>query len=478
MWLLLGQSWAAMGILDLGFGVTLTRRIALAKGKSGADPNAPLTRETLREIADLVAAGRRIYHFMAFGVFLVSWALGFLYLRNLELQGLSHTTVWIAWTILCACQALTIWATVWICLLQGVGYIGWDSLIAGFIGVAMLIGQIIAVLCRGGLIGLAAIAAIAVLFQRAMIRWFARRRRPELFSLQGKWNPAVLKGMGSLSLRAWLTATGVVMVLNTDQLLIAKMDGAAELPAYRAAYLVLLNLNMLAVTVASSSAVFISHLWQAGNLPELHRIVVRNLRVGLGMMACGGACILALGPRLFEVWIGPGNFIGYKILSIFFLLLFLEAQCFIIATSSRATEDEAFAGWAITAGLLKLGFSYVLGLRFGLIGIALGTLSAQLVTNHWFMVFRGLTRLQLSLNQHAAKVLLPVAVLFLSTLLLVSAIRTALSNAPAWSIVSACIFVTGVVLAVAFWAQVLDPSQRARLLAYFWEKKNTVPSRP
>ena len=28
VWLLLGQSWAALGIFDLGFGVTLTRRIA------------------------------------------------------------------------------------------------------------------------------------------------------------------------------------------------------------------------------------------------------------------------------------------------------------------------------------------------------------------------------------------------------------------------------------------------------------------
>src|SRR5467141_140784 len=93
VWLLLGQSWAAMGILDLGFGVTLTRRIALAKGKSGGDPSAPLTLETKREIADLVECGRRIYRIMAVGVFLVSWSLGFFYLRNLTLHDLSHTTV-------------------------------------------------------------------------------------------------------------------------------------------------------------------------------------------------------------------------------------------------------------------------------------------------------------------------------------------------------------------------------------------------
>src|SRR6266576_4598603 len=98
VWLLLGQSWAAMGILDLGIAVTLTRRIALAKGKSGGDPNAPLTPESLREIADLVEAGKRIYRVMAGAVFFIFWLAGFFYLRDLQLHDLSHTTVWIAWT--------------------------------------------------------------------------------------------------------------------------------------------------------------------------------------------------------------------------------------------------------------------------------------------------------------------------------------------------------------------------------------------
>src|SRR5438105_7527838 len=195
VWLLLGQSWAAMGILDLGIGVTLTRRIALAKGKSGGDPNAPLTPETLREIADLTESGRRIYHIMSAGVFMVSWIAGFFYLRHLQLHDLSHTTVWIAWTILCASQAFAVWATVWTCLLQGVGYIGWDALIASFISAGMLIAQIIAVLCGGGIVTLAGIAAVAVIFQRGVTRSFARRRRPELFALRGKWHPAVLQGM-------------------------------------------------------------------------------------------------------------------------------------------------------------------------------------------------------------------------------------------------------------------------------------------
>src|ERR1043165_1845189 len=61
VWLLLGQSWSALGVLDLGFGATLTRRIAFAMGKSGADPKTALSDESLREIANLVETGRKLF---------------------------------------------------------------------------------------------------------------------------------------------------------------------------------------------------------------------------------------------------------------------------------------------------------------------------------------------------------------------------------------------------------------------------------
>lgn len=477
VWLLLGQSWAAMGILDLGFGVTLTRRIALSKGKSGGDPNAPLTDKTLREIADLVFAGRRIYRIMALGVFLVSWALGFFYLRNLDLHGLSHTTVWVAWTILCACQALTVWATVWTCLLQGVGYFGWDPLIASFIGAGMLIGQIIAVLCGGGLVALAAIGAVAAVFQRAMTRWFARRRRPELFSMRGKWNSLLLNGMPGLALRAWLTAVGTVLIFNTDQFFIATIKGAQDIPAYRAAYLVVLSLNMLAITFASSSAVFVSHLWQAGELKQMHCIVKRNLRLGLLIMLCGGGCVLALGSSLFDAWLGHGRFIGYPILVVFVALLALETHSFIIVTSSRATEDEAFGVSTVLSGLLKLGLSWVFMQRYGLLGIALGTLIAQLLTNNWFMTYRGLRRLRMSLREHFKTVLMPVLVVFV---LVFGCNITALHVTPFESPLMRSLLaglITAVFLTASCWILVFSKPERTRICSAFpaaWNKLSRI----
>src|ERR1017187_7959845 len=72
VWMLLGQTWSVMSILDLGLSFTLTRRIALAKGKSGGDPNGALTEETRLEIADLVESGRRIYHWLALSTLIIS----------------------------------------------------------------------------------------------------------------------------------------------------------------------------------------------------------------------------------------------------------------------------------------------------------------------------------------------------------------------------------------------------------------------
>src|SRR5687768_15331262 len=111
VWLLLGQSWAALGIFDLGFSAALTRRIAFGKGKAVGDPNAPLPDDALREIADLVSTGRRVYHGLAVFAFVFSFGAGFFYLHSLELSTVSPPYVWVAWGVLCLSQALGVWAT-------------------------------------------------------------------------------------------------------------------------------------------------------------------------------------------------------------------------------------------------------------------------------------------------------------------------------------------------------------------------------
>jgi O-antigen/teichoic acid export membrane protein len=223
-----------------------------------------------------VACGQRVYRYMAAGVFVVSWCLGFFYLRELELHDLAPATVWTAWTILCACQALTVWASIWTCLLQGVGYVGWDALIATVINAGTLLCQIVAVMCGGGLIALASIATVGAIAQRTLTRWFSYRRNPHLVALKGDWNPFVIQGVPSLAIRAWLSSLGTVLVFNTDSFFIASGTGAENIPAFRSAFLIVLNVHILASVFAQSSGVFISQLWQANRRDEV-RVITKVL---------------------------------------------------------------------------------------------------------------------------------------------------------------------------------------------------------
>jgi O-antigen/teichoic acid export membrane protein len=465
VWLLLGQTWSVMGVLDLGLGCTLTRRIALTRGSDGADFRAPLTPTTRQQIADLVASGQRLYQGVALLAFVLSAVGGYFYLRQLHLSSLSPTVATVAWSVLCFSQAFGLWAAVWSCLLQGLGCVGWDTLVVSAVSALVLVGQIVALFVGGNLVVLAGIAAAGATVQRFVLLRLTRRQLPEIFLARGRWDRSMVHSLISPALRAWVTSLGGVIVLNSDQFFIAQLRGPAEIPIYRAAYLLPLNLNMLAVTLASTSSVFVSHLWQAGEMNRIRLLVIRNLKVGLSLMVSGAACILVLGPRLFDFWLQPGHFIGYPVLSVFLLLLTLEAQCFIVSTFSRATEDEAFAATTVIAAVLKIGFSWVLGIKFGVFGVALGTLLAQVFTNHWFMLVRGLARLHVELVDHARQVLAPAGVLFVTTAAAVWAAKALFIDSPAGVTVAAGMAAAGIGLAAGVWLNVLDESERTRLIA-------------
>jgi O-antigen/teichoic acid export membrane protein len=156
---------------------------------------------------------------------------------------------------------------------------------------------------------------------------------------------------------------------------------------------------------------FYSHLWMSQNLRMLHSVLMRNLAVGLGIMVAGIAAVLFSSPGLFNIWLGPNNFIGFPILFVFSAMLFLEAQHVIFTCASRSTEDEAFALWALGAGVLNLLLTWILLHPLGLLGIALGTLLAQLSTNNWYCVYRATQRLQFPLATYATRIVAPLAVL-------------------------------------------------------------------
>ena len=463
VWLLLGQSGALLGMLDFGFGVTLTRKIAFATGRAGVAQETEFSEASRQEIADLLATGLRLYRGLAVCAFLISFGSGYFYLQSLPLAELNQTSVWIAWGVLCLSQALVLWAAPWTCLLQGVGYVGWDAILTSFVNVLTLLGQILVVLLGGGIVALATVAGIGALLQRGLILGFAKRRRPGLFNSVGSWSPQIFKSMLPLARLAWLTALGGSLILYSDQFVITSLQGAQELTSYRAAWVLVHNFTIVAVTFGLASGVFVSHLWQAGEIAQVHRLLERNVRIGWLVMLTVSGVMLFAGEALFRLWLGPGNFIGLPVLAAFLITETLETQSCIISAASRATGDEAFAWSSLAAGGLKLGLSIWLAHHYGLLGVALGTVFALCLTNHWYVPSRGLKSLQYSRWKLVRSTLLPLAGYLALLSLVLWVVHRWTHNAPALWQLSGAVIAASLLLLPVCWFFVLEAHERTRL---------------
>jgi O-antigen/teichoic acid export membrane protein len=464
LWFLLSGSQAFLGLLGFGIVPTLTRHIAFARA-SGAAEFSGSSDQAQQHVADLATTGRRILQSLAGFVFLVACVSGYGLVAKLQFEHVSpHVVLW-AWVLMCAGYAINVWVSHLECWLSGVGYVGWFNLIGAIVALVAVLANIIAALLGRGIITLAVISVLAGLVQRVGLLAFAKTK-PDLQLRGGRWNSYYAKALVKPALYNWITAVGAFLILRTDSYFIALYKGSRQIPTYSALYSMVSNVNVLAVTFGVSASVFVSQAWQAKDFAAVHRITIRNAQIGMSIMAAGVGFLMVAGRELIQMWIGPGNFLGYGILLVFCIMLTLESQHVILVSSSRATEDEKYAGWAIASGILNLAFTWYLIKPLGLLGVALGTMLAQLLTNNWYAVYRPLVRLQLRARDYFRQVIvLWAAVLAVSYggswltkhYLVSSGIRGM------WPIVIACAAVCGSVLLAAFWSCILDRSHRKRL---------------
>ncbi len=468
LWYLLGNSQSFLGLLSLGITPTLTRHIALAKGKSGSEPGIELTEESKQHIGDLVVTGRVVLQWLAVMVFFIAWGSGYGLINQIKLSEVSPQTVFWAWTLMCAGYAVGVWVSYFDCWLAGMGYVGWDSLIAMVIAILTILTNIVAVLLGGGLLALATISLVAGLIQRFIFLKIMRWRCSELFSVQGKWNAQYAKALVKPSLYWWLTDLGAFLCLRTDAYFITLFKGAQNLPSYQAGYTLVANLSVVAFTFASSSSVFISQAWQAGALGAVQQMTLRNARIGLSIMAAGVAFLMVAGGELIDLWLGKGNFVGHNVLLIFGIMLTLETQHVILTSSSRATEDEKYAPSALTAGLLNLVFTWVLIKPLGLLGVAMGTMLAQMLTNNWYAVYRPMVRLKLNFRVYLRQVVglwATVLVCCLGLSWSAKKILFLLGINSYWAVLAATAVACGAVLSTSLWMTVLEDRHRRSIQA-------------
>jgi len=462
IWFLLGNSQQFISLLGFGIAPTLTRYIAFAKGKSGSDVNVDINEESKKEIADLVFTGQVVLRTLAVFVFFVACISGYLLIRQLTLKEAKLTTVIIAWVLLCAGNAIGVWVSYLNCWLTGIGYVGWEGVINTSIYLISIVSNIVIAFAGFGLLGLSTVTFVSGLVQRFATIAFLRSVKPELFKDKGTWDKSLAVKLFKPSLLAWLTGLGGLLIHRTDAYFIAFFQGAQSLPNYQVAYVITSTVYSFSISLADASPTFISQAWQAGDIATVHLLTIRNAQIGMSFMAAGSAFLLTVGKELFSLWLGNNSFVGYGVLIVFCIMFTLEAQQMNLVTSARATEDEKYVPAALTAGVLNIFFTWLLIKPFGLLGVALGTMIAQMLTNNWYAVYRPIIRLKLDFKVYLKKVVLLWVQLFLVSLSISFTVKYFLHilEMPNWCLILAVLCVCGFTFCAFMWNKVIDNNQR------------------
>jgi O-antigen/teichoic acid export membrane protein len=411
IWFLMVQSSALAMLLDFGVTGTLTRRIAFACGAgAGASPDPAAA----ARIAGLIATARPLYRWLSIGSLLIAWSAGSL---TIELFGPKETvgTVWAAWSILCVGHAVSIGTGMWMAVISGIGRIAAVSMLATFSSVGVLLMQAVLVWSGGGLLALAATTAAGTVILRLGLLRYVRTREPGLLNVADPARAAEAEPLLGASVRFWLTELGMVLLLKTDQMFIAGLQDTSQIPAYHAAYTIVFNLALLSLAIGDVANVYLSQIWQAQSPESAHGLILRSMRISLGLMLCGAAFLLIVGRSVITVWIGAEHFVGILILTTFCVTLSLYVAQTLVLDFARATENEIYAPCYLIGGALNFVLTWTLVHFLGLWGVALGTLLAQAATTNWYVLRTGLRRVRIPWRLYLHDVVLPAGAVFGAT---------------------------------------------------------------
>lgn len=267
----------------------------------------------------------------------------------------------------------------------------------GILSLLLLVGSVFAVLEGGfGLVGVAWANLAVNMFGWLAAILYVRKHFPGLKLRLNQFDRGVLQFALGLSLFVFVSNIGGQIIYNADNLVISKFLGVEKV----AAYAIALRLCLIAIAaVFSFSKLFLpvfSHLQATRDVHRLGELFLKSSRTALALGIFLGTLLLLYGEKIIHYWTGPSSFVGRPAFYTLALLLFTTPA---IQTGAMALlgmgRIKVSTAMCLAEALCNIALSIALARRWGVFGVALGTLLAQAATNAWFVPFYTLRQLGL-----------------------------------------------------------------------------------
>jgi O-antigen/teichoic acid export membrane protein len=456
VWFLFLTLAGYVALFDLGIGPTLSREISFALGGAAGE------RETRQRVADLVGTAGRFFAWISSAVLAVSLPAG-LWFLSLVAPPAHLREVQVAWCVFVVGAALNVFGNAAFAGLVGLGSVGAERGVRTAVQVLYLGFLYVALSSGTGMLGLS-VAFVANGAVLTFAGWIALRRELPWLGEHRARRSGMLRAIMAPSAKWALTAFGSLLILDTDNVIIARAMGPAAIPSYSLIAKLAGMSVYLAGLLAISSAPFVSVAHARGDDEAIRDIALRNVRVGMGFMAVASAWTIVFAGPFVDLWVGPGHFVGTAIVAVFVTMMFLEAHHRFHATIAMSMGHVVFHWWALGAGVLNLALTLALVRTHGLLGVALGSMIAQMLTNNWYVPAYTLRLLRLPAGAYLGAVGLPVVAVLAAALLSALAARSLLPD----TIHPIARLAAGGLAAVAggggvFWLVLLEPEERVQV---------------
>lgn len=452
-WVALASAVAWVGLADLGLGHALVNAGAAAAGDERALARLHASALAWLGLLGLALGGLAIWGLRALDLAALLGAPGAL---AGELRD--------AATVVAALGALRLPLAGVAALATGTGGLARVRAFQAVGAVVQILGAWAGLRLGLGTVGFAAVLLGGQVLGPALaVADLARRERWARFR-PGDVSRARLVALARPSRDFFLLQVALLVILNTDSLVIALALGAAAVPAYAVPY-------RLALIPASLLTVFTSAAWPAlaalharGEAAALRATWAATVRI-TGALALGASLVVALfGRDLGALWVGGevalSAGVGAAVAAYAFLLV-VESGSAVLLNATGRTGGQVRC--ALAAAALNLALSLALVRPLGVVGVALGTLLASLATTAWW-VPRAAAR---ALDGAAGPAWRAIAGRWIGPGLATLALGLALDRlvAGAWPRAAAAAALGLVHLALC-WRLTLEPGERRRALAW------------
>lgn len=408
VWFLMIGAQMLLGLFDFGFGQTLQRRIAFAKGNCGSCPDTVLTESAKQDIRNLLAVARRVYHIISLIVLLVLLIGGPLYFSTLKLSPAAASSLRIAWIIMAIGYSANMWGAFVESTLNGLGDVGWSNIVSSVLWILVLAATWAVLASGGGLLALGLIWVLRGISLRIAGWTIVRRRHPWLSEKEGHWLADTFETMLHPSFQWWIAIIGTFLLNGISRYFIGSYLGTAVVADYVATYTALVTLQGITGSLVGVTTPLLSQMWKAGDLESMRRYVFRFTRLGLILTVISYAFICIYGKEIFELWLGKGHFVGYQILVTLSVMMLFEVHHGMLNIPCIAAEKLQFYKYTLLSGFINTGLIVILIQRWELLGIAASVLIANLVTNNWIIPMISLHLLGYTIQRYLYSVILPV----------------------------------------------------------------------